>query len=174
VLGSQALAATGDGGPSGVAPHGFRQKRQRRRRRGRDRHVAGIAAHRIAREERVDTEVNDGRACGRLLERRVPGHVGLDDQDGVGLGERGVRRARLVVAQMEVVGVGKVRIDRIRLDHPDPARLRQLDQAGERAGIETRRRDQDHRGFGTGQDARRLVDSRGIGEPHAAELTPRR
>jgi len=75
---------------------------------------------------------------------------------------------------MEIVGLRKVRIDRIRLDHPDPARLRQLDQPGERAGIETRPRDKHHRGFGTGEDARRLVDSRGVGKPHAAELTPRR
>src|SRR5213083_728883 len=68
MLGDDALATAAHRLPIGVTPYGLREQRQRRPRRGNDRHVARIAAHRVAREEGIDAEVDDGRARRRLLE----------------------------------------------------------------------------------------------------------
>ena len=157
-----------------MAAHRLDQERQGHRRRGRDRHVARIAAHRIAREEGIDAQVNDRRAGCGLLQMRVPGHVGLDDHDRVGLGQRGVRGAGGVVAEVEIVPVGEVQVDRIRLHHADPARLGERDEAVDSARIDPRRRGEDDGVLGARQDARGLVDARRIGEALAAHLPARR
>ena len=75
---------------------------------------------------------------------------------------------------MQIVPVREVHVDRIRLDDGDPARLGQLDEAGDGAGIDAGRRDEDQRGLGTREDAGGLVDPHGIREALASRLAPRR
>jgi len=104
---------------------------------------------------------------------RIPRHVGLDNQDRVGLIERGIRGPGLIVAEMQVVSVRDVHVDRIRLHHADPARLRDLDQAGHGTRVDARGRGEDDRVLGAREDAGGLVDPRGIREALAARLASR-
>ena len=179
VLGGQALAATGHAVGVGVAAHRLDQVAE-----GLNLGVAVIGnvprrsrRYRRALKNGSNAEVTIRRRRGagffEMLGR--PGHRLDDDDLHRLLGQRGVGgRPRGVVAEVEIVPVGEVQVDRIRLHHADPARLGERDEARDSARIDPRRGDEDERRLGAREDARGLVDARRIGEALAAHLPARR
>jgi len=85
-----------------------------------------VAADRVAGEQRVHAALHDRRVLRRCRDARRPGHVEVDEDEDVGLGQHRVQRE----PDVERVVTAHVHVPRAVLEHPDAESLAQLPSSG--------------------------------------------
>ena len=130
--------------PIGPTPQRVRQRRESEAGLRGYREIAGIAAHRVGTEQRIDAHVDHLGVGARAVQARDPGHVAIDHQDQVRLADQAARlepHVHLVVGGQRDVA-RTVGHDRQRISPGDVGeRLR-------RGRVLTRARGDDHRVLG--------------------------
>ena len=167
MLGLPACSALGDRVGVHTDPtRSVGQRSERQPRRPPESEVDGEPTDRIAREQRVLTDLDDLRLGPRGLELGEPRRVRLDDHDHVDVAQ--VRRR--VVAGVKRVVLGKVDVRMVPLEDGQAERLGQRDQRSNGPRIAAARLGDHNRIPGGDQRPCRLLDRRRVG--HSLGVRP--